>query len=184
MSIIKCAPESMQPKCLQPSNRGWLFLIAYNRHSSGDPTWHYQDAVFLRLEPSSFPIFLSEKMKGLARTCGKVFQNSFRNGVSAPNARRTFVTQAQRRRATTQAGGVLGTPIVDHHYEWVELLHVGMGVKADESSAIVVGAGGAGLRAAVGLAESGLETACISKLVCWILCSNYLLLWITVITLY
>ncbi|KAH8679530.1 FAD binding domain-containing protein, partial [Tricladium varicosporioides] len=31
-------------------------------------------------------------------------------------------------------------------------------------SAIVVGAGGAGLRAAVGLAESGLETACISKL--------------------
>lgn len=34
-------------------------------------------------------------------------------------------------------------------------------------SAIVVGAGGAGLRAAVGLAESGLETACISKLVCF-----------------
>jgi ribulose 1,5-bisphosphate synthetase/thiazole synthase len=33
------------------------------------------------------------------------------------------------------------------------------------NSAIVVGAGGAGLRAAVGLAESGLETACISKLV-------------------
>ncbi|KAK0099571.1 succinate dehydrogenase flavoprotein subunit [Cadophora gregata f. sp. sojae] len=32
------------------------------------------------------------------------------------------------------------------------------------SDAIVVGAGGAGLRAAVGLAESGLETACISKL--------------------
>ena len=29
----------------------------------------------------------------------------------------------------------------------------------------MVGAGGAGLRAAVGLAESGLETACISKLV-------------------
>lgn len=35
-----------------------------------------------------------------------------------------------------------------------------------EFSAIVVGAGGAGLRAAVGLAESGLDTACISKLVC------------------
>ena len=34
-------------------------------------------------------------------------------------------------------------------------------------SAIVVGAGGAGLRAAVGLAEAGLETACISKLVCF-----------------
>jgi len=36
---------------------------------------------------------------------------------------------------------------------------------SNKSSAIVVGAGGAGLRAAVGLAESGLETACISKLV-------------------
>lgn len=34
-----------------------------------------------------------------------------------------------------------------------------------DQSAIVVGAGGAGLRAAVGLAESGLDTACISKLV-------------------
>jgi hypothetical protein len=32
-------------------------------------------------------------------------------------------------------------------------------------SAIVVGAGGAGLRAAVGLAETGLKTACITKLV-------------------
>jgi heterodisulfide reductase subunit A-like polyferredoxin len=31
-------------------------------------------------------------------------------------------------------------------------------------SAIVVGAGGAGLRAAVGLAESGLNIACITKL--------------------
>lgn len=35
----------------------------------------------------------------------------------------------------------------------------------DFTSALVVGAGGAGLMAAVGLAESGLETACISKLV-------------------
>jgi len=33
-----------------------------------------------------------------------------------------------------------------------------------ENSAIVVGAGGAGLRAAVGLTEAGLKTACISKL--------------------
>lgn len=31
-------------------------------------------------------------------------------------------------------------------------------------SAIVVGAGGAGLRAAVGLTEAGLKTACVSKL--------------------
>lgn len=33
-----------------------------------------------------------------------------------------------------------------------------------EYDAIVVGAGGAGLRAAFGLAEAGLNTACISKL--------------------
>ncbi|KAL2814237.1 succinate dehydrogenase flavoprotein subunit [Aspergillus cavernicola] len=38
-------------------------------------------------------------------------------------------------------------PLFDHHYD-----------------ALVVGAGGAGLRAAVGLTESGLRTACITKL--------------------
>ncbi|KAF9580726.1 succinate dehydrogenase flavoprotein subunit [Lunasporangiospora selenospora] len=38
-------------------------------------------------------------------------------------------------------------PIIDHTYD-----------------AIVIGAGGAGLRAAFGLAEAGLNTACISKL--------------------
>ena len=38
-------------------------------------------------------------------------------------------------------------PIVDHTFD-----------------AVVVGAGGAGLRAAMGLAEHGLKTACISKL--------------------
>lgn len=38
-------------------------------------------------------------------------------------------------------------PIIDHEYD-----------------ALVVGAGGAGLRAAFGLAEAGFKTACISKL--------------------
>jgi hypothetical protein len=54
-----------------------------------------------------------------------------------------------------------------------------------DNSAIVVGAGGAGLRAAVGLAESGLETACISKLVSdiWlrllcVVCLSSVYLWI------
>ncbi|KAF4304400.1 putative succinate dehydrogenase [ubiquinone] flavoprotein subunit, mitochondrial [Botryosphaeria dothidea] len=38
-------------------------------------------------------------------------------------------------------------PVIDHHYD-----------------ALVVGAGGAGLRAAVGLTEAGLNTACVTKL--------------------
>ncbi|SMR51217.1 unnamed protein product [Zymoseptoria tritici ST99CH_1E4] len=65
--------------------------------------------------------------------------------------RRTHLTLPQRRRATTASGSAISSstnhPIIDHHYD-----------------AIVLGAGGAGLRAAVGLAESGLETACITKL--------------------
>lgn len=64
--------------------------------------------------------------------------------------RRGYLGQSQRRRATTASGAATSSfkhPIIDHHYD-----------------AIVVGAGGAGLRAAVGLAESGLETACITKL--------------------
>jgi succinate dehydrogenase (ubiquinone) flavoprotein subunit len=68
--------------------------------------------------------------------------------VSLPSVqRRGLLGQAQRRRATTAASTPSSQPIIDHHYD-----------------AIVVGAGGAGLRAAVGLAESGLETACITKL--------------------
>jgi succinate dehydrogenase (ubiquinone) flavoprotein subunit len=45
-------------------------------------------------------------------------------------------------------GAIAGKyPIIDHEYD-----------------AVVVGAGGAGLRAAFGLAEAGLNTACITKL--------------------
>ncbi|KAF2433361.1 succinate dehydrogenase [Tothia fuscella] len=63
--------------------------------------------------------------------------------------RRTLITsQEQRRKATTSSySSQLNNPIVDHHYD-----------------ALVVGAGGAGLRAALGLAESGFNTACVSKL--------------------
>lgn len=61
--------------------------------------------------------------------------------------RRGLLGQAQRRRATTSASTHFNHPVIDHHYD-----------------AIVLGAGGAGLRAATGLAESGLETACITKL--------------------
>ncbi|OCK77141.1 succinate dehydrogenase [Lepidopterella palustris CBS 459.81] len=54
-------------------------------------------------------------------------------------------TPLQWRRASSLSTG--GHTVVDHHYD-----------------ALVVGAGGAGLRAAVGLTEAGLKTACVSKL--------------------
>lgn len=61
--------------------------------------------------------------------------------------KRSFLGYTQRRKASVTASPNPRVPLIDHHYD-----------------AIVVGAGGAGLRAAVGLAESGLETACITKL--------------------
>lgn len=59
------------------------------------------------------------------------------------------MTQEQRRKATTSSLVAARShfPIFDHHYD-----------------ALVVGAGGAGLRAAVGLTENGFNTACITKL--------------------
>ncbi|KAF2665990.1 succinate dehydrogenase [Microthyrium microscopicum] len=62
---------------------------------------------------------------------------------------RTYATNhGQRRRATTSASlAFRSQPIIDHHYD-----------------ALVIGAGGAGLRASVGLTEAGLNTACITKL--------------------
>ena len=55
----------------------------------------------------------------------------------------------QRRRATTSSITALNTKfdVIDHHYD-----------------AVIIGAGGAGLRAAVGLAEAGLNTAVCTKL--------------------
>jgi succinate dehydrogenase (ubiquinone) flavoprotein subunit len=81
--------------------------------------------------------------------------------------RRTFLSQPQRRKATTASGPGQSFLLIDHHYEYPfpDEIDVPEGRRTNEHSAIVVGAGGAGLRAAVGLAESGLDTACISKLV-------------------
>ncbi|TID27314.1 putative mitochondrial succinate dehydrogenase subunit [Venturia nashicola] len=64
--------------------------------------------------------------------------------------KRTYTTShEQRRKATTSSVQTAASkyPVVDDYYD-----------------ALVVGAGGAGLRAAVGLTEAGFNTACISKL--------------------
>ncbi|KAK5721849.1 succinate dehydrogenase flavoprotein subunit [Elasticomyces elasticus] len=81
------------------------------------------------------------------RTPTHVLRRQKQHTPHTTQQRRGLLGQAQRRRATTAATTPFNHSIIDHHYD-----------------AIVVGAGGAGLRAAVGLAESGLNTACITKL--------------------
>ena len=66
---------------------------------------------------------------------------------ASAQASRVVGTQPLRAKAMSSAPGVpdltKGYPVIEHEYD-----------------AIVVGAGGAGLRAAFGLAEGGLNTAC------------------------
>lgn len=67
---------------------------------------------------------------------------------STPKASRIIASQRLRaKEAATPLDAAKGYPVIDHEYD-----------------AIVVGAGGSGLRAAFGLAEAGLNTACITKL--------------------
>ena len=54
-------------------------------------------------------------------------------------------------------------PVIDHEYDGKHIGPVTM-CQILTRIALVVGAGGAGLRAAFGLAEAGFNTACISKL--------------------
>ncbi|WVQ67071.1 succinate dehydrogenase [ubiquinone] flavoprotein subunit 1, mitochondrial [Kwoniella sp. B9012] len=63
--------------------------------------------------------------------------------------KRNYVVASQTHRASEAPnfGQHKGYPVIDHEFD-----------------AVVVGAGGAGLRAAFGLAEGGLKTACITKL--------------------
>lgn len=64
-------------------------------------------------------------MRGLVRTCEKVLRGRkdawVKKCIEPPAKRRSFVTQAQKRRATTDAGSGLTFPVVDHHYEYVFL---------------------------------------------------------------
>ena len=66
-------------------------------------------------------------------------------GVTASSAARA--SPSPLRPASTSSAAAKSYPVVDHTYD-----------------AVVVGAGGAGLRAAMGLAEKGFKTACITKL--------------------
>ncbi|ORX99285.1 putative succinate dehydrogenase flavo protein subunit precursor [Clohesyomyces aquaticus] len=71
-------------------------------------------------------------------------------GARSSFLRSTFTPRLRHEKRRTYATSnpeVAGLRVIDHHYD-----------------AIVVGAGGAGLRAAVGLTEAGLKTACVSKL--------------------
>lgn len=77
---------------------------------------------------------------------------ALRRGLHATPAAQAVVggaAQAAREDATVGASqpSPHAYPIIDHEYD-----------------AIVVGAGGAGLRAMIGLCESGLKAACITKL--------------------
>ncbi|OAL44203.1 succinate dehydrogenase flavo protein-like protein subunit [Pyrenochaeta sp. DS3sAY3a] len=82
----------------------------------------------------------------LASQLSKSFRSSTRAFSSTRPAQRIYGTGNLRAK---EASGFISQkyPVIDHEYD-----------------AIVVGAGGAGLRAAFGLAEAGFNTACISKL--------------------
>ncbi|KAK6128428.1 hypothetical protein DH2020_037822 [Rehmannia glutinosa] len=68
-------------------------------------------------------------------------------GLSIPSKKSTSVDSIRRLFSTQSNGGAPSYTVVDHTYD-----------------AVVVGAGGAGLRAAIGLSEHGFNTACITKL--------------------
>ena len=68
-----------------------------------------------------------------------------RSGVSssfAPPGVDAAATGSQQRRHRSSSASLSGIPVIDHSYD-----------------AVVIGAGGAGLRATVGLCEAGLKTA-------------------------
>jgi len=80
----------------------------------------------------------------LRRYIPKAFKRGFHSSSVAQRVVATSPVQAQEVQNWASSGKY---PLFDHEYD-----------------AIVVGAGGAGLRAAFGLAEAGLKTACITKL--------------------
>jgi len=104
----------------------------------------------LALHGHAFQATFNDKigMKADRSQLSKALRQSTRNFSSTRPVAKTITSAPLRARETEISPG-LGTkyPIVDHEYD-----------------AVVVGAGGAGLRAAFGLAEAGFNTACITKL--------------------
>ncbi|KAL6555680.1 Succinate dehydrogenase [ubiquinone] flavoprotein subunit 1, mitochondrial [Orobanche hederae] len=68
-------------------------------------------------------------------------------GLTIPSKKSTSFNSTRRFFSAQSNGGAPSYTVVDHTYD-----------------AVVVGAGGAGLRAAIGLSEHGFNTACITKL--------------------
>jgi succinate dehydrogenase (ubiquinone) flavoprotein subunit len=87
-------------------------------------------------------------VSGAARTSRQTASRSWTSSLRAVGYTQ-HRSLHQRRRATTSSITALNSKfdVIDHQYD-----------------AVIIGAGGAGLRAAVGLAESGLNTAVVTKL--------------------
>lgn len=75
-----------------------------------------------------------------------IFSSTSRRSYHTSRQVSRVLSRSVEAESTTATAGQ-SYPIIDHTYD-----------------AVVVGAGGAGLRAAIGLSESGLKTACITKL--------------------
>ncbi|KAF5014422.1 hypothetical protein F66182_14602, partial [Fusarium sp. NRRL 66182] len=84
--------------------------------------------------PSSLRVFRNSHLKASTYQYGQKHARNF-----GPSSVRAY--------ANSKSASINSTNVIDHQYD-----------------ALVVGAGGAGLRAALGLAQSGLQTACLTKL--------------------
>ncbi|PWN29101.1 putative SDH1-succinate dehydrogenase flavo protein precursor, mitochondrial [Jaminaea rosea] len=90
---------------------------------------------------------LSRSVAGPSRLAAPA-TSSARSFSSSRSVSKIIASQPLRaKEAPTPLDAAKGYPVIDHEYD-----------------AVVVGAGGSGLRAAFGLAEAGLNTACITKL--------------------
>lgn len=96
--------------------------------------------------PSGTPYLLWKPLLTTVQTC-KTLNLHTRLFSSTRRAAKIITSQPLRAKETSLPGGGNQYPVIDHEYD-----------------ALVVGAGGAGLRAAFGLAEAGFNTACITKL--------------------